>query len=275
MATKFAICANGDIVYPSEKTAPRQMILVERRAQAINVSIKAGCSAWPMVILLRHLRQANAQITLSSSLISKDKTPPLNALLNVPETCLFLGQLALSQYEAAHENQFSSSLALWSDLDSLCDELPMTMLNIGSARLTHLDTAAALTHFTEDQLRPAAFFQPDAEQILHIGKMPAAPVGPAHVWPTKIDSDESAALQTAVAPPFGIWLTIAAETALATRRPLLQRGWLNCEGDSTTTPPNKTPFVRLFYPLANEAEKPANYRLLTLAYRCADEQVIL
>ena len=283
MRSKFGITENGKIVHPGDKPASHTAIMVERRGHAIKIHIEPDCPVWPLIILLRTIRQARAKIHFTPPLIVEHA----RYLLDVPEACLLLGRFILNKHEQLHKGAYDSTLSLWDDYIGLFSDLPLAVITIGQARLTHLETATALTHFTEDQMRPAAFYYPDSDQNLHLSKIPKT-----LCWPETIDRSGDGNLLTALDEADAHWLLIAAETALAIRKPLLQQGWYlgpepadeseentqdekGAEAATETQNLVQNKFIRLLYPLSALNERPANYRLLSVAYRLKGKNIML
>lgn len=278
MRSKFGITSSGKIVHPDDTSPSDYAIMVERRGHAIKINIQPDCQVWPLIILLRTIRQARAKIHFTPPLIVEHA----RYLLDVPEACLLLGRFILEKHEQQQTGCYGSTFGLWDDYIGLFSDLPLPVITIGQARLTHLETAAALTHFTEDQLRPAAFYYPDSEQNLHISKIPKG-----LCWPETIDMSGDGNLLTSMEEADAHWLLIAAETALAIRKPLLQQGWYlgpeptdDSDEDKADTATDQkqlmqNKFIRLLYPLSAQHERPANYRLLTVAYRLNGKNIML
>ena len=263
MRIKFAISEAGKILFPEKDTEPRHVIHAERRGHAIRLEIKAKCTPLALLKLIQHLRDVDCKIVISAP----HHTPLQKLPLNVSDSCLYLGQLALKLYEAEHGGLFSSSLKLWPDIKQQTDHLPPAMHAIASKRVQHLDTATALTHFSEEEMREAAFFHPDADHQPHIGKMPEN-----HIWPEYFEANGNAKIETALPRPYGFWLFLVTAAAIATRRPLLHSGHFKTGNASNQS---DTKFATLLNPLAAPEEKPTNYRLISLAYRLADEAPLL
>ena len=289
MRTHFAISAIGHIFFPDELPSLAFVVSAERRAHALKVKIKQNCTPIALLQLMRHVRDIQAPIVIEGPSSRHDKLT-----LQTSEACLHIAQIALAHYEKKYDSIMSSSLTNLTPHTDMLDQLTMrldctnavsdALQILAKMRLKDLDTATALTHFTEDQLHHAAFFYPDAEQKLHIGKLPME-----RVWPSdaQLVGDESAF--DWVIEPYGFWLRLVFEAALATGQPLLQQGYLSLEptpnqkqiwdskakirGKHTSAKP--TEFVRLLYPLRSSSEKPSNYRLITIGCTLPDTLSIL
>ena len=263
MRTKFAVSAAGNILFSDGKTEKKHVIAAERRGHAVRIEIKEKCTAEALVTLLYQLRNVRCDIVVTKPFHGQTKTRPLSA----SDACLYLGQFALKLYEEAYHDYFSSSLAFWPDNPEKTQHLPLSMHTIASKYVQHLDTATALTHFNEDEMRDAAFIYPDSDQHPCISKLPHNPI-----WPDILENGSKHKIATALPHPYGFWLVLVTATALTTRRTILHSGQFKIDAADSQS---HSEFARLLTPLAAMKEKPANYRLISLAYRLTDEAPIL
>ena len=226
MRTNFAISATGHLFFPDETPASRYVIFAERRAHAVKLSIKPHAPPVALVKLLRHIRDIKGQILIESRTAHAKKL-----VLETAEACIYIGRLALANYEQAHQAVMTSDIAFWSDHHSISNHtaapstrianIPKEITSLANMRLGELDTATALTHFTQAQMQQATFIYPDADQNLHISKMP-----PTLIWPPE-PYLEAEAHSDWLPEPFSQWLRLVCEVALTARKPLLHFGQLH------------------------------------------------
>lgn len=289
MRTHFAISATGHIFFPDEKPSLRFVVSAERRAHALKVKIKPNCTPIALLKLIRHIRDVQTLI-----IIERPSSRHNKLTFEPPEACLHIAQIALAHFEKKCDAIMSSSLTVLPLPSDIWDQKKIhlectntvsdALQRLAQMRLKNLDTATALTHFTEDQLHHAAFFYPDADQNLHISKLPME-----RIWPSDGQLVGNKSPFGWVTEPYGFWLRLVSEAALATGQPLLHQGYMsfepftsqkqtrdsNAETLAKRTSTKPTEFVRLLYPLRSNTEKPTNYRLITMGCTLPDTLSIL
>lgn len=236
MRTNFAISATGHIFFPDETPASRHVIFAERRAHAVKLSIKPNAPPVALMKLLRHIRDIKGQI-----LIESRTAHPKKLVLETADACIYIGRLALKNYEQAHQSIMTSDIAFWSDYSSIGNHaaapsaiianIPKEITSLANMRLGELDTATALTHLSQAEMQQTTFIYPDADQNLHIGKMP-----PRLIWPPEPYLEAEAHSDWAP-EPFSLWLRLVCEVALAARKPLLHFGQFHMHHTKTNQLP--------------------------------------
>ena len=259
---KFSINRKGIISSRTGRTAGSSRIEVERHGQILHIGIVGQITPLMLVALIQHIRVVDATISLAKDI-------PLSSTklrMSTAEACLAFGGYALHLYERQYRGLFSSQFVSWSQMDKGPIEISQLVSDLATIQLNFKDTPSTLAHLNESQMQPMSFIYPNSNFDLVIGKWPETAV-----WP-KQASVISAPIEDTIPAPFGFWLRIVYETAFAIRVPLLHHGQMMLADE--TLNPHMRAFQRLLFPISPASEKPANFRLISVAV-CLDDQSVI
>ena len=284
---KIQIDQNGVIQHTDRAKTIASGLLVMRHRHKINIEIGTRATAHALLGTINHIRSLQADAYIVS------KKPAFAAFITsqkstIAEACLILGQIALSVIERKYEHLKTSKIDYLTQRD--ISKSPSTLHCLTDLRLIGLDTSTALTRLEERDMAQTAFIIPTNDSHFKIHKLPQS-----HLWPTACPY-LPLPLEEIIPSAFHLWYFALYQISLSVRRPLIH----HCEmliplnqsqsrGDDFTSPdiltsdeisshlspPQLYSLVRILYPLAAETEKPANFRLLTIATTLKDDHILL
>ena len=259
---KFSINRKGVISSRTGSTAGSSRIEVERHGQILHIGIVGQVTPLMLVALIQHIRVVDATISLAKDM--PFTVPKMR--LSTPEACLAFGSYALHLYERHYRGLFTSQFVSWRQMDKGPIEISPLVSDLATIQLNFKDTPTILAHLNEAQMQPMSFIYPNSNFDLVIGKWPEPTLWPRQASPV------SAPIEDTLPAPFGFWLRIVYETAFATRAPLLHHGQMMLSDEKLN--PQLRPFQRLLFPISPATEKPANFRLISVAV-CLDDQSVI
>ena len=276
---KIQIDQNGMIQHSDRAKTIASGLQIMRHRQKLTIEIGTRATAHAFLGAINHIRslQADTYITSKKPAFASFITPQK---LTIPQACLILGQIALLVIERKYEHLKTNKIDYLRQND--VQALPSPLQCLTDLRLIGLDTSTALTRFEERDMAPITFIIPTSDSHFKIHKLPQT-----HLWPAACPY-LPLPLEEIIPASFHLWYSALFQISLSVKRPLIHHCDMLIPLHQTNNPDNQTDelspplstpqwysLIRILYPLAADNERPANFRLLTIAVTAKENHIIL
>lgn len=269
MNISLKITSTGEIRTPDHQasslrkrtqTSLTSPVALIRSSHFIKLYLHPEVSTSALIAVIQTIRSLKSR---KIEVYERDQHKAVFSATTTPEACFYIGRRCLQQFEQTHYHSFSSHISVNSLSLPFPSDTPLDFTQISALKPALTDTATALSTLPEELTRKVSFYKLDANYNLKLLKLPAIPFLPLF--------DDSSEFQDIMALPFGHWLNICGQIAIATRKPLRQIGQVSFEEDGQA----EQSFLRLIVPFASATERPQNYRVIILSYLSARKSWML